>query len=89
MLVQVEKLYATFSVKAPLSPFLLLGLCFLHKKTLWVSARCLGIVGLKVKRGTTHEKTQSCKSLAFTSVSQKLKRKQNVFEYCDEAFKMS
>lgn len=33
MLVQVEKLYATFSVKAPLSPFLLLGLCFLHKKT--------------------------------------------------------
>lgn len=51
------KLYATFSVKAPVSPFLLLGLCFLHKRFLRVSSQCLGIAGLKVKRGTTHEKT--------------------------------
>lgn len=51
------KLYATFSGKAPVSPFLLLGLCFLHKRLPWVSTQCLGIVGLKVKHGSTHEKT--------------------------------
>lgn len=49
------KLYATFSVKAPVSPFLLLGLCFLHKR--FLLGFNPGIVGLKVKRGTTHEKT--------------------------------